>query len=189
MQEYILEARKLIPEHICKKFILYFDEEHYLKDAQTVGLKKDATVDKEVRNCQTSHLSAISLSFGQKTVLNYIKSKIFDVGKVYEQRFPRFNLSKLNQIDLLKYKANAHSAGYKWHIDASGKTAERIVSISICLNNDFKGGEFMFDLPEGEKQYPQNVGDLIMFPSNFMFPHQVNKVKEGTRYAIIAWGV
>jgi hypothetical protein len=187
VQDYILEARKLIPEHICKKFILYFDKE--LEDAQTVGPEPGAKVDKKVRNCKTSYLGTLNLSFGQKTVLNYIKSKIFDVGKVYEQRFPRFNLSKLNQIDLLRYEANSYDAGYKWHIDASGKTAERIVSISICLNNDFQGGEFMFDLPEGEKQYPQNVGDLIMFPSNFMFPHQVNTVKKGTRYAIIAWGI
>ena len=50
-----------------------------------------------------------------------------------------------------------------------------------------KGGEFVFDLPQNKIQYPQNVGDAIIFPSNFMFPHQVNQITEGTRYALIAW--
>jgi len=51
------------------------------------------------------------------------------------------------------------------------------------------GGEFKFNLNGVEVQIPQNIGDAIAFPSNFMFPHQVNKILTGTRYAIIGWVV
>ena len=45
----------------------------------------------------------------------------------------------------------------------------------------------MFDINGEKLNYPQNVGDLIIFPSNFMFPHQVNKIKSGTRFALVTW--
>jgi len=30
-------------------------------------------------------------------------------------------------------------------------------------------------------------GSVIIFPSNFMFPHYVKKVTKGERYSIITW--
>lgn len=189
MQEYILEARKFIPPDICKKIISYFDKE--LVDAEVATKSGDYNANKKIRNCTTSYLLSLPQpSFGQRICINYIKSRLYDFGKVYNQKHSKFHLRTLNQIDLLKYEANEYEVGYNYHVDACGSTAARIVSISICLNNDFTGGEFKFLLPNGEEiQYPQNVGDLIMFPSNFMFPHQVNKVTHGTRYALIGWGV
>ena len=84
---------------------------------------------------------------------------------------------------------NKHDVGYSWHVDMGYKAEARTLSMSICLNNDFKGGEFVFDLLENQEQFPQNTGDAIVFPSNFIYPHQVNKVTEGTRYALIGWVV
>ena len=63
----------------------------------------------------------------------------------------------------------------------------RHLSITIGLNNEFEGGEFVFDLGNEKHQFPQNVGDCIIFPSNFMFPHSVNQITSGTRYALIGW--
>ena len=30
-------------------------------------------------------------------------------------------------------------------------------------------------------------GDVLIFPSNFLFPHEVKPVKKGTRYSAISW--
>ena len=30
-------------------------------------------------------------------------------------------------------------------------------------------------------------GRLVMWPSNFMYPHSVSPVTKGTRYAIVSW--
>ena len=30
-------------------------------------------------------------------------------------------------------------------------------------------------------------GDIIVFPSNFMFPHRVEPVTKGNRYSYISW--
>ena len=64
------------------------------------------------------------------------------------------------------------------------------VIIDFCLNNNYDGGELFFYHPITKKPYSQahlNEGDLIMFPSNFLYPHQVSPIKKGIRYSVVAW--
>ena len=56
-------------------------------------------------------------------------------------------------------------------------------SILFFLNDDYEGGEFIV----ADNIYKPKKNSSIIFPSNFMFPHSVNKIEEGTRYSIITW--
>ena len=56
-------------------------------------------------------------------------------------------------------------------------------SVLLFLNDNFKGGEFIVS----ELQLNIKKGDAIIFPSNFMFPHEVKKVTQGTRWSIVSW--
>lgn len=59
-----------------------------------------------------------------------------------------------------------------------------VLSVLGVLNDDYEGGEFiMFD--GYEIHLP--AGSVVVFPSNFMFPHEVKPVKSGTRYSCISW--
>jgi hypothetical protein len=179
VKEYILEVKKLIPEEYCKKIISYYDNN--LITAQTVGGEN-----RKIRNCDTRPITKDS--FGKKICFNYIEKTIFDCVSFYEKSIEKTDVNKISSLEILKYVANEYDAGYKFHRDFGTEVTKRAFSISICLNNSFTGGEFVFDLgKEGKIQYPQNIGDAVMFPSNFMFPHQVNKVTKGIRYAIIGW--
>ena len=115
-----------------------------------------------------------------------MKEKVFQCVDHYKNK-NNIHINEISQLDLLKYDANEFKAGYDFHNDFGRKVSQRHLSISICLNNKYEGGEFVFDIPEGHYTIPQNVGDAVIFPSNFMFPHQVNKITKGTRYALIAW--
>jgi|SaaInl5LU_22_DNA_1037371.scaffolds.fasta_scaffold102293_1 predicted 2-oxoglutarate/Fe(II)-dependent dioxygenase YbiX len=58
-----------------------------------------------------------------------------------------------------------------------------ILSIVGGLNNDYDGGEFVMwdtviDIPPGA---------VLIFPSNFMYPHKVNPVTKGTRFSYVSW--
>ena len=55
----------------------------------------------------------------------------------------------------------------------------------IFLNDDYDGGEF--ELCDGLFTAPKQQGSAVVFPSNFMYPHEVKKVKNGTRYSIMTW--
>ena len=179
MKEYILEVKKIIPQTFCKKIISYFDNNY--RDAGTTG----SGINKNIRNCLTRSFFDTK-SFGEKLCLNAVQEKIFDCVKHYQKKYD-INIEKISQLDILRYDANEFKAGYDFHQDFGREVTERHLSISICLNNEYKGGEFVFNIPGGHYTIPQNVGDAVIFPSNFMFPHQVNKVTKGTRFALIGW--
>ena len=52
------------------------------------------------------------------------------------------------------------------------------------LNDDFEGGDLVFF---GNKVVEFKRGDLLIFPSNFLFPHRVEPVKSGIRWSYISW--
>ena len=60
-----------------------------------------------------------------------------------------------------------------------------IISVIGLLNDDYKGGEFMFN---EEYKVELKQGDIVLFPSNFLYPHRVNNIREGTRYSFVTWG-
>ena len=58
-----------------------------------------------------------------------------------------------------------------------------VLSILGVLNSEYEGGEFVMC---GEK-IKLNAGDVIVFPSNFLYPHEVKPVKSGVRYTFVSW--
>ena len=182
MKEYILEVKKIIPQTFCEKIISYFD-----KDYIDALISDSPNANKNIRNCLTRSVLETK-TFGEVLFSNAIKEKIFDCVSHYKKKFNNIHITKISQLDILKYEFNEHKAGYKFHEDFGLHCLERHLSISICLNNEYEGGEFVFELHDGSHlTIPQNVGDAVIFPSNFMFPHQVNKITKGTRYALIGW--
>lgn len=59
----------------------------------------------------------------------------------------------------------------------------RTVSITMYLNNDYTGGELEYVW--FNKTYKPEAGDIIIFPSNYIFSHRVHKVLSGIRYAVV----
>jgi predicted 2-oxoglutarate/Fe(II)-dependent dioxygenase YbiX len=59
-----------------------------------------------------------------------------------------------------------------------------VLSIVGLLNDDFEGGDFL--LWEKEKvNFTQ--GSVLIFPSNFMYPHEVTTITKGSRYSFVSW--
>jgi len=59
-----------------------------------------------------------------------------------------------------------------------------ILSIIGNLNDDYEGGEFVM---WENTEYKLGKGDIMIFPSNFLYPHRVNDVTKGTRYSFVSW--
>lgn len=59
-----------------------------------------------------------------------------------------------------------------------------VLSVLGALNDDYEGGELIFF--ENTK-INLNAGDIMVFPSNFLFPHRVEKVTRGARYSFVSW--
>lgn len=88
-------------------------------------------------------------------------------------RFNRYNEKK---------KMNLH-CDHIHDLFGAGINGIPILSIVGSLNNNYEGGEFVMwdtviDIPPGS---------VLIFPSNFMYPHKVNPVTSGTRYSYVSW--
>jgi predicted 2-oxoglutarate/Fe(II)-dependent dioxygenase YbiX len=105
--------------------------------------------------------------------------------QAYQEAFPRFSTARDVGYDLLRYETGQF---YKAHTDRSAQFP-RVLSLSLGLNDDYEGGEFRFfeeDYKEGY-EFKLLAGQALMFPSNFMYPHQIRPVTRGTRYSMVTW--
>ena len=58
------------------------------------------------------------------------------------------------------------------------------LSILGSLNDDYEGGDLIF---WNSEKIELKAGQLMIFPSNFMYPHTVTTVTKGTRYSYVSW--
>jgi hypothetical protein len=60
-----------------------------------------------------------------------------------------------------------------------------VLTVLGLLSNNHQGGEFvMFE----DNIIEMSKGDILIWPSLFMYPHGVKKVTQGTRHTFVAWG-
>jgi len=179
----ILKIEKSLDDKFCENLSEYIE----------LSCKQKATLlsnNKEVED--TAYRNVYNYGLDERKDQDMLYKKIIfeccqKALKNYQKIFPSLHQEmKLESINLLKYvKGNF----YKRHIDAYHKV-NRHISFIINLNRDYEGGELMFYYPNNHKPYSKvylNKGDLIMFPSNFMYPHSVEPVISGTRYSIVSW--
>lgn len=58
------------------------------------------------------------------------------------------------------------------------------LSIITALNDNYEGGELIMC----EKfKYKLKTGETIIFPSNFLYPHEIKKLTKGNRYSMVSW--
>ena len=95
-------------------------------------------------------------------------------------------LTKFSPIRFNKYEVGTLMRKHYDHIHSifDGKMKGiPIVSIVANLNEDYEGSEFHCR----GKEIKLKTGDILMFPSNFMYPHEVTECTKGTRYSFVSW--
>jgi len=107
-----------------------------------------------------------------------------------------FNLKNMEPLQYTIYEVGNH---YDWHIDSHMKPYKdgniRKISFTICLNEDYEGGEIELSYPnpkpEKHKYYKFDgkftQGTIISFPS-FVW-HRVKPVTKGVRKVLVGWVV
>ena len=95
-------------------------------------------------------------------------------------------LTKFSPIRFNKYEVGTMMRKHYDHIHSifDGKMkGVPIVSIVANLNDNYEGAEFYCR----GKEIPLKTGDILLFPSNFMYPHEVKEATKGTRYSFVSW--
>jgi len=182
LKDYIIVIENAITPALCDAILTEYKNCNDWVDA-IVG----SGLNTNTRNCQTIGISFDIVIEKNKKIRKEIDTYLFisasNVIKQYNAKVLGCNIEQDSGYDLLKYEVGGF---YTSHID-SCKNISRAVSCSFILNDDYEGGEFAFF--NREAVYNLKKGSCIMFPSNFMYPHEVMPVKSGTRYSIVTWFV
>lgn len=183
LEDFIVVIKKVIPIELCNSILNEYKNSNDWKDAGSAN-NNIMVIDKKTRNCQ-SIITSLPENLISNTIRSKLDDEIFNITakclKLYIEKFPTCKVSQDTGYDLLKYEKGGF---YIQHTDSFFQRP-REIACSLLLNDDFEGGEFAFF--NRELKYKLNKGDVLMFPSNFMYPHEIMEVTEGTRYAIITW--
>ena len=71
------------------------------------------------------------------------------------------------------------------HVDDLGYATDNHIPTLIYLNDDYEGGEISF--ATHDITIKPKVGDLLIFPGNMHYAHEVKEVLSGTRYTLPIW--
>jgi len=190
LDEYVLVYDDVVPEGLATALLDEYRESNDWTsyDPEKGGVNDAATA------ISISHPSVT----GKGTRREQLgKQVVQSLGKAFDRYHARFSrreqglnflhIDKLVGLRLIRYETGQFM---KTHTDKypdaeSGNLSWPAVTFTINLNEDFSGGEL--SLLDGELVIKVKARQGIFFPANFLFPHSVEKVTKGTRYALVGW--
>lgn len=181
LRPYVVVFEELLAPGICEQLIGEFAASDEWKPA----LVGDRVVAPDIRRVDVIELSQRSVIERNPAVRRRLEQALYSaaLGAVrrYEGLFPHCRIVEGQAFELLRYQAGGF---YRTHTD-SFKRVPRSLSCSFALNDDFEGGEWCFFGGHYEVRPPK--GSIVLFPSNFLFPHEIREVRRGTRYSVVTW--
>jgi hypothetical protein len=97
----------------------------------------------------------------------------------YAGKFNVHNLRYWEAFNFIKYEKGDH---FQYHHD-HGFSYNCTVSLVAYLNDDYEGGGLHFS--QQDILYTPKAGDVVIFPSNYMYPHRAMPVLNGTKYSLV----
>ena len=186
VDDYIM-IQNLIPAQLCRSLI----RESSLPDKKW-SKHSWSSYGKKVPQASISEkeLDIISSTEDQfKLLLKYLGPAV----KNYQQKYSTITerardnwINHITRVRFNRYKVGTKKQIHYDHIQTifDGKRkGVPILSFVGLLNDNYKGGEFICR----EKEIKLKRGDILLFPSNFMFPHGVKEVTKGLRYSFVSW--
>ena len=175
--EYIKYYSNIVSPELCNK-LLGLAKTQFVPSTYSTHIGKSANSPERVR---------MDEYWIRKDNENYepIKSCYEEVIKKYEKDFQYFVARHTTDFRINRYSEGHfmsrhvdnihHSHGQQWGYPQ--------VSALLFLNDDYEGGQFQVS----NTVLNPSAGSAIIFPSNFMYPHSVEKIEKGSRWSIVTW--
>lgn len=186
LHNYIVTFDNVLDENNLISFEKFCKEINFQKaqvsnfGKQSLDEKTRKTLNFSLNNLNTKSLTEVHWC----NFLNYIFTIFLkDYAKIKE--IPCFEY--LVDIQILKYVKQGH---YKFHVDNCA-AIHRIYSCIFLINDEYEGGDLIFKYPGTDKitKIEKKKNRLIIWPSNFLYPHSVLPVTNGERYSVVAWAL
>ena len=113
-----------------------------------------------------------------KSIYNEIDERLQKCIKDYCSKF-NIHMDYQEAVNFIKYGKGQHFAAHSDH----GFSYVCTVSSVMYLNDNYSGGGLHF--PFLNYTYTPEEGDIVLFPSTFLYMHAALPVEEGTKYAAV----
>ena len=188
IKNFITIYDEILPVNILSNLIRFANKSTF-EETKIGGRGENAIKDFNIRRTYALPLSRVSKSMSNVHWFNllgsYFNNKLLQY-KI-DNNIIDYAYSNIFDIEILKYE---NTGFYTWHVDHFA-TVPRTMSCILLLNNDYEGGNLCFRNPDGTGEWEVEVkpNRMIIWPSNFLYPHTVKPVTKGTRYSVVAWAL
>jgi predicted 2-oxoglutarate/Fe(II)-dependent dioxygenase YbiX len=182
IKDYIMLCKNVITHDDCD-FIVneYKDSTEWTRGKILDQTEQDENGGRNVFNIEISIKETITKNQTNRMKIDAILfNSVSKILREYSKKF-YVEFTRDSGYDLLKYDTGQY---YKEHIDFHS-SVPRTLSCSLLINDGYTGGDFSFF--DNTLKMSVAKGSAIIFPSNFMYPHQILPVTSGVRYSVVTW--
>jgi len=184
---YIRIFDNVLPKKIINKFNMICENRKEFEEALIIGEGKQL-VDSKIRNTTVWHLKNVNEeSLTTIHWSNFFLNIFTKYLQKYQDQIKTVGGARIDDIQLLKYTKGGH---YVFHVDHA-RAIPRTLSCIFFVNDNYEGGDLLFETPDKKHNLKINKisNRMIIWPSNFLYPHCVTPVEKGTRYSIVSWAL
>lgn len=177
---YVKQYKKTFNTSTCQQTIQELENNEFVRHWYYDNIKKEKFSNES--DCYVSMLDTSTSNLLKDAIINCVDEYQKELGFSWFSKWegivrPRFN----------KYTVGTEMKNHCDHITTLFDGTRRgipILSILGCLQNSDSGGDLILF---NDKTVNFMPGDILIFPSNFLFPHRVTPITQGTRYSFVSW--
>ena len=184
----LILKKKFLSDDVADKLVGYAEKQSTASD-WAIFTESDEGAQESLSTVVNSDRVTSRIELGDKQSI--IDKWIADVFYKLLAKHVGKKIRSFTTPDLMRYTRGGY---YKAHSDADifdpkmgiwKKVLDRDYSLLLYLNNDFEGGAVRFE--HFNYTFFPEKGDLLIFPSDYLYLHEALLVTAGVRYVIVSW--
>tara|TARA_B100001250_G_scaffold153397_1_gene131737 strand:+ start:105 stop:704 length:600 start_codon:yes stop_codon:yes gene_type:complete len=189
LDECIFIAEKIIPTDLCDAIV---------QDIEKRPWKPHEWHRNSTDTYNSEETMELDVQFTTPELQKVLGDFVVEAGRQYNQNYAyqhpscadrtRQIMTQFSPIRFNRYAPGQIMRQHHDHIHSifDGKVKGiPVLSFILNFNDDYEGADLFF---WEDTVVELGKGDIIMFPSNFFFPHGVTEATKGKRYSAVAWG-
>jgi len=184
LDECIYVAEKIIPADLCDAVV---------QDIEIKEWRPHRWYNNTIDKSHSEETMELDIQFSNKELHKKLSPFVIESVKKYNQNyeFPSKSGQMMSQFCPIRFNRYSPGQIMRQHYDHihsifDGKIkGVPVLSFILNFNDDYEGADLFF---WKDTVVPLGKGDIVMFPSNWLFPHGVTQSTKGKRYSGVTWG-
>ena len=185
LKDLIHVERGIIPQNLCDYIVDEIEKNewrsHTWYNAVQGTFGSEETKELDVQNITAEHQQLLT-PFMIQAGASYNAKYHFECERTMQI------MNKFSAIRFNRYSPGQIMRQHMDHIHSLLNTQDAgiaVLSFILNFNDDYEGAELYF---WDDYKVPLGKGDIIMFPSLFLFPHGVTEATKCRRFSAVSWG-